>query len=159
VSADKFRRSIATLIAHQLGAIGIGVEVQSYEWGTFFFDVRSGNFEMATLQWVDTSEPDLYHYIFHSDSIPASEPPFSGGNRGGYSNPEVDALIETGRRTLDVEARSEIYRRIQRILAEEVPYVSLWHEDNFVITNRGVVGYEMTPNARFRYLTRTRLVD
>lgn len=156
VSSDKFRRSVATLIAHQLAQVGIAVEVQAYEWGTFFGDVRSGNFEMASLQWPSVIEPDLYRWIFHSSFIPSAENDARGANRGAYVNPEIDRLIERGRRTLERDERREIYGRIQQILAEELPYVSLWHEDNFTVTRRSVQGYQMTPNARFRYLTTTR---
>ena len=152
VSASKFRRSIALVIAHQLRVVGIDVEVQAFEWGTFFYDVRSGNFEMASLQWPNVNDPDHYHYIFHSDSIPTEENGGSGANRGAYVNETVDALLDLGRRTIDVERRREIYAEVQSVVAEELPYINLWHEDNFVVHHRDVAGYEMVPNARFTFL-------
>ena len=154
VSSNKFRRSIALLIGNQLARVGIDVEVQAYEWGTFFYDVRNGNFELATLQWPNINDPDHYHYIFHSESIPTEENGGSGANRGRYQNAEMDRLIDRGRRTLGRDARRAIYSEIQQIAAEDVPYVNLWHEDNYVVRHREVSGYEMVPNARFTYLPR-----
>ena len=55
--------------------------------------------------------------------------------------------------------RAEIYREVQRILAEELPYVSLWHEENLVVRRRDVTGFEPTPNARFPALLHTRRVQ
>jgi peptide/nickel transport system substrate-binding protein len=158
ISADKTRRAIAEVMAHQLGRVGIDVEVQSYEWGTFFADVRSGNFALASLQWPNIPDPDHYRYIFHSENIPMDNGG-RGANRGAYENTELDELLERGRRTLEREERRAIYSRVQQIAAEEVPYVSLWHEDNYVVRRRGLEGYRMVPNARFRYLTEAHWSD
>ncbi|MEJ2538308.1 MAG: ABC transporter substrate-binding protein, partial [Calditrichia bacterium] len=81
-------RQKAQLIQEYLKQVGIGIDIQSYEWGTFFEDVQSGRFDMYSLTWVGIYEPDIYYQIFHSDNIGI------GANRGGYSNPRVDELIE-----------------------------------------------------------------
>jgi len=152
VSAKKFRKSIAELIAHQLKRIGIRVDVRSYEWGTFFHDIKSRNFAMATLQWVPGPEPSIYRWIFHSENIPTAENRAAGANRGAYRNSELDELLERGERVTDRERRKEIYSEVQKILARDVPYVSLWHEHNIAILREGVRGYYITPNARFEAL-------
>ena len=43
-------------------------------------------------------------------------------NWGGYSNPEVDALLQEGRSTLDQAGRAAAYQKAAAILAEELPY-------------------------------------
>ncbi|MBA2662759.1 MAG: ABC transporter substrate-binding protein [Bradymonadaceae bacterium] len=155
VSASKFRRALAELMAHQLRDIGIEVRVRSYEWGTFFHDIRSRNFDMTTLQWPSVLEPSLYRWIFHSDNIPSAENRSAGANRGAYRNARVDQLLVAGDSEADVQARKAIYGEIQQILARELPYVSLWHEDNIAVLKRGVTGYYTTPNARFDGLKQT----
>ncbi len=149
VSASKFRRSLAELIGQQLGEVGIAVRVRSFEWGTFFDDIRSRNFHVTTLQWPSVGEPHLYHWIFHSSNIPTPEHRAAGANRGAYSNARVDELLDQGQREEDREKRRAIYGEVQQILAEELPYVSLWHEDNIAILRKGTEGYYTTPNARF----------
>ena len=82
------------------------------------------------------------------DAGPATpDRPDAGGNRGAYANAEVDRLIDQGRITTERDARAEIYRQIQRILAEELPYLSLWHEDVVALVRRGLDGYQPLPNA------------
>lgn len=155
VSANKFRKSMAELVAHQLARIGIQVTVRAYEWGTFFADIKGRNFEMTTLQWPSVLEPSLYRWIFHSSNIPSPENPSAGGNRGAYRNAHVDALLDEGSREPDRQKRREIYGEVQEILAKELPYVSLWHENNIAILRKGVEGYWVTPNARFEALRET----
>ena len=41
-----------------------------------------------------------------------------------------------------------IYDQIQRIIAEDVPVIPLFHEDNVVLMNQDVQGFTITPNAR-----------
>ncbi|AWV89601.1 ABC transporter substrate-binding protein [Bradymonas sediminis] len=156
VSANKFRKSLVQLMAHQLARIGIDVTVRSYEWGTFYSDIKSRNFELTTMQWPSVLDPGLYTWIFHSKNIPSPENRSAGANRGAYSNPRVDALLERGEHETDVEKRKAIYHEVQQILAEDLPYISLWHEDNIAVTSVGTQGYFMTPNARFEGLKKTR---
>lgn len=152
VSAKKFRKTLADLIAHQLGRIGVKLDVRAYEWGTFFADIKSRNFAMATLQWVPGPEPSIYKWIFHSDNIPTAENRSAGANRGAYRNERLDELLEKGERITDRERRKEIYSEVQKILARDLPYVSLWHEHNIAIMREGVEDYFITPNARFEAL-------
>ncbi len=156
VSANKFRKSLAELIAHQLERIGIKVIVRSYEWGTFFHDIKSRNFAMTTLQWPSVLDPSLYTWIFHSKNIPSPENRSAGANRGAYRNKHVDDLLEEGERETDRAKRKAIYSEVQKILAHDLPYISLWHEDNIAIMSKDVKGYYMTPNARFEGLKQTR---
>ncbi|RAL24900.1 hypothetical protein DL240_01445 [Lujinxingia litoralis] len=149
VSASKFRRSMAELISQQLGEVGIKVTVRAYEWGTFFHDIRSRNFAITTLQWPSVMEPSLYRWIFHSENIPSAENRAAGANRGAYRNARVDTLLEAGDRETDPARRRAIYAEVQQILARELPYVSLWHEDNIAILKKGTERYYTTPNARF----------
>ena len=128
------------------------MDVRAYEWGTFFSDVRSGNFQLYSLQWPVIVEPDVYHWIFHSDSIPTAEQRGKGANRGRYRSARANALIEAGRAETDRARRRVIYAELQRVLAEDLPYVVLWHDDNVALLQRAVRGWRVLPNARFAAL-------
>jgi len=111
----------AQIIQRRLSEIGIRVHIRTVEWTAFiheFIDKR--RFEAVILGWTTGPEPDLYD-IWHSSKIP---PP--GLNFVGYANPEVDRLLEEGRRTFDRKKRKEIYDRFQEILAEDQPYTFLY---------------------------------
>ncbi|MDY6855334.1 MAG: ABC transporter substrate-binding protein [Thermodesulfobacteriota bacterium] len=143
-STDQLRKRIAEIIQQQLKEVGIKINIQSYEWGTFYSDIKSGNFQLYTLSWVGITDPDVLYYIFHSSNIPPH-----GANRGRYINKRVDRLIEEGRITLDMNRRAKIYSEIQKILALEVPYVSLWYSTNVAVMNRAIHGYVVYPAGDF----------
>lgn len=144
-STQKLRIDIANLIAKQLEKVGIGVTVTPYEWGTFFRDIKTGNFQLYTLSWVGITEPDIYYSIYNSEQMPPK-----GANRNRYINEEIDELTMRGRVTLNKDGRREIYHRIQEIVADELPYIPLWYEDNVVVRRSNVRGYEIRPDASFK---------
>jgi peptide/nickel transport system substrate-binding protein len=143
-SQNELRRRVGEAIQGQLGEVGIEVKMRSYEWGTFFSDIRKGNFQIYTLTWVGITDPDIYYYLFHSKSLPPN-----GANRGTYLNPEMDLLIERGRVLQGREVRKEVYGRIQKILARDLPYVSLWNEVNVVVMDPRVQGFVLRPDGDF----------
>jgi peptide/nickel transport system substrate-binding protein len=147
-SADAFRVSIARVIAAQLRQVGIDVEVRPFEFGTFFADIKKGNYQIATMQSPEITEPDFHRWFFHSSGWPTPKAP-DEGNRWRYKNLEVDRLTDEGRRQLDRDKRKQIYADVQRIIAEDLPIIPLWHEDNVVLANVDVRDYQIVPNARF----------
>lgn len=72
-------------------------------------------------------------------------------------DPEVDCLLELGKRTTTRDARALYYHRVQEILARELPILPLWHEDNVAVIARRIEGYEVLPINRYRPLTGTRI--
>ncbi|MBI3072113.1 MAG: ABC transporter substrate-binding protein [Deltaproteobacteria bacterium] len=74
-STDRFRLSIARVIAMQLREVGVEIDVRPYEFGTFFADIRKGAFEIASMQWPEFDEPDALHMLFHSSRIPTPDNP------------------------------------------------------------------------------------
>ncbi len=146
-SSDPFRVTVARLIAEQLGRVGIEVEVRSFEFGTFFADVKKGNFQLASLQSAEIGEPDYFYTYYHSSRIP-SEKDQNVHNRYRFRNARVDELTEAGRAENDRARRRQIYGEVQKILADELPVIPLWHEDNIAVMNKDVSGYQLWPNAR-----------
>ncbi|MGA1876303.1 MAG: ABC transporter substrate-binding protein [bacterium] len=151
-SQNELSKRVAEVIQQNLNEVGIHVEILSYEWGTFFSDIKSGNFQLYSLQWVGITEPDIYYYLFHSSSIPPS-----GANRGRYMNPKLDNLLEKGRKILDPEERRKIYSQVQKIIAFDLPYVNLWYQTNMVTTNKRVQGFVPFPAGDFTSLKKVYL--
>lgn len=140
-STDAEANRQAQMIQQQLKSVGIDVQIQSNEFATFMEDVQKGNFQLFSLSRRGISDPDFYYTIFHSSSVPPE-----GQNRGYYINQRVDQLIEQGRSTFNKEKRKQSYAEIQRILAEDLPYLSLYHRDNIAIMRKNVKGFEMYPS-------------
>jgi peptide/nickel transport system substrate-binding protein len=146
-SASQFRLAIARVIASQLEEVGIAVEVQSFEFGTFFADVKAGNYQLASMQTSAISEPDYFYTYFHSERIPSEAQPHKH-NRWRYRSDRVDELTVLGRSSMKREDRIDIYREVQQILAHDLPVIPLWHEDNIAVMNHRVQDYGVFPNAR-----------
>jgi peptide/nickel transport system substrate-binding protein len=143
-SQNELGRRVAEVIQSQLSRVGILVTIRSFEWGTFYADVKSGNFQLFSLSWVGVHDPDIYTDLFHSESVPPN-----GSNRVRYNNSRVDLLLSRGRILLDQTERAAVYREVQEILAEELPYVSLWHPQNVAVMKKEVMGYTLYSNGDF----------
>lgn len=147
-SSVKERIEIAQLIAENLAQISIGVDVKPYEFGTFYRDIRQGNFDIFTLAWVGLTDPDIYYSVFHSQQMPPN-----GANRGFYKNPELDTLLEKSRIATDQSELKNIYQQIQKIVYNDFVYAPLWYENNFAFVNKNVKGYQLRANASYVGLT------
>lgn len=150
-SQDDIGRRIAEVIQESLRRIGVAIDIRSYEWGTFYGDIRAGNFQLYALQWVGVTEPDIFYHVFHSRSMPPK-----GANRGRYSNPRLDRLLEQGRRATILDTRHDVYRAAQRIVATELPYIPLWHQTNVAVLRTTFSGYRLSPSGDFRALRAVR---
>jgi peptide/nickel transport system substrate-binding protein len=149
VSNIAFNRLQSTVIQQDLARVGIALDVRSYEFATLYADVLSGNFQMFTLQWTADAlaDPDILRRVFHSEQVPPT-----GFNRGRYSNARVDRLLDEAAVERDELVRRRLFSEVQRIVAEEVPYVSLWHKTNFAIAQQSVSGVRLNPMADFVFL-------
>jgi len=137
------------IIAADLKKAGFNVRVQSYEWGTFYGDVQNGRFQLATMRWVGTVDPDLYRKALSSKEFPPA-----GRNRGGYSNADVDHWTEEGVKTLDFPSRKAIYEKIQKKVLEELPFIPLWYDTEVAVVNKRIKNYLPPPDGSFWILTK-----
>jgi peptide/nickel transport system substrate-binding protein len=129
-STNEEYRLQATVMQQDLARVGIEVDLQSYEFATFYADVQKGSFQMYALQWVAGAliDPDIIRRVFHSQQVPPA-----GFNRGHYSNPDVDRLIDLASRALDESERKAYYSAAQKLIAEDAPYIPIWNRVNAVV--------------------------
>lgn len=156
-STDRFRKAIALVLKEQLEAGGVAVELRTLEFGTFFQDVRRGNFELITLKWAAVVEPDLLRWVYSSQFIPTRENNFGGLNRGAYRNEDLDVLLEKASAVTQDE-RVGLYAEAQRVLDRDLPYVPLWHESSVAVSSKRLAGYEPSAHGFFTPLARAREV-
>ncbi len=143
-SSDPFRIRLATIIQSQLEAVGIEVSLRSYDWGTFFGDIKAGNFQLYSLSWVGLRTPDIFRYIFASDALPPA-----GANRGRYASTRVDRLLEQAQQATTLEEQALRYREVEEQLHEDLPYVPLWFEAQYAVQGSRVRGYGLSPDGNY----------
>jgi ABC-type transport system substrate-binding protein len=118
-----------TAIAEMLKQnLGIEPKIQQTEWATFLQDLKSdqSKFELFSLAWIaDYPDPhDFLDILFHSESL---------DNNTGYSNKEVDALLEKARTEKDKAKRLEMYYQAEQKIVEEAPWIPLDHGESYVL--------------------------
>jgi peptide/nickel transport system substrate-binding protein len=143
-SSDPFRIRLATVIQSQLQAVGIETNLRSYDWGTFFGDIKAGNFQLYSLSWVGLRTPDSFRYIFASDAVPPR-----GANRGRYASERVDRLLRMAEQAPSLAQQAVYYRQIAERLHADLPYVPLWYEDQYAVQGRRVSGYTLSPDGNY----------
>jgi peptide/nickel transport system substrate-binding protein len=147
-STDETTRLVAQAMQQQMRAAGIELEIRSAEFGTFYSDITRGAFQMYMLRWIGSNEdPDFLRYAFASSSFPPK-----GGNRGRYSNPQVDSLLAQANAETDEAARRRDYVRVQQILARDLPSIPLWYPNNAVVHSTRLVGVKLDPGGTFDFL-------
>jgi peptide/nickel transport system substrate-binding protein len=125
---------------------GIDATVRITDWPSFSSGyVQQGEHQIALLGWLRITDPDRLLYGQLTTG--------SGLNWGGYSNAEVDALLEAGRTELDQAARAEAYQAAATIIAEELPYYIISYQGYQMFYDpEAVSDVEASPRGGFRGL-------
>ena len=146
----------ATVVQQDLRRVGIDLDVRSYEFATMFADIVQGNFQLSSLQWVGGAlgDPDILRRIFHS----AQEPP-NGFNRGRYRNPAVDRLLDLATAAVEEGDRQRYYSEAQKQIAEDAPYIPIWHRTHAVIGQPSLTGLHINPAGNYESLRDVRRVQ
>jgi peptide/nickel transport system substrate-binding protein len=132
-STDAQRVRFATIMQAQMQPAGIQLDIKSLDWGTFFEDVKQGNFQLFGLTWVGIKTPDIYVKALGSQSFPPN-----GFNRGHYADAELDALL----------ANENWPAATQRIY-QQLPYIPLWYEGQFAAMRRDIQNYTPKPDGNW----------
>jgi peptide/nickel transport system substrate-binding protein len=147
-STEESTRLMSAVMQQQLRDVGIALDIRTFEFATFLSDVVKGDFQLFSLRWVGGNEdPDIFGFVFDSTKTPPK-----GANRGYYQNPKVDALIAQGLAETDPGKRRVIYTEVQRILAEDLPYINLWYGDNVLVHSNRIADVELSPSGNYNFL-------
>ncbi len=136
------------IIAEQLRQKGLNVKMKSFEWGTYYGDIKAGRFEMAIMKWVGVLLPDIYRNTLHSREFPP------GRNRGYYNNTAFDQIVDKAFYEKDEGRRVALYHKAQQIIFNDKPVIPLWHEKQVAIINKRVKNYLLPLDGSFSSLTK-----
>ena len=130
VNEDNQRVDTAVVIQDNLKAIGINVEIKTYQWASYVAFVENPAQEkgMFLMAWnIANDDPDeLLYPLYHSSQIDAHT------NVVFYKNEKFDNLISEARETTDKEKRMKLYEEAQDIIQEDLPHYTLvYPKQNF----------------------------
>lgn len=133
----------AQVIADNLKPLGIEVSIRQPDFATWLDEQNTGNFDMLMMAWLGNIDPDDFYYAqHHSDGA---------SNAQGYSNPEVDELLDAGRIETDTEARKQIYAEAARRIAEDASYLYLYNPSVIQAWSPDVEGYTARSDRAVRF--------
>jgi len=134
------RKMACEIIQKELKTIGIDMRIQIVEWSAFLKEfIDKKRFDAVLLAWQLSPDPDIYD-IFHSSKTAPGQFNFIS-----YRNPEVDRLLEEGRRLFDEKDRARVYHRVHEILNEDKPYIFLYTSDGLEVVHKRFKGIEPAP--------------
>jgi len=144
---NKQREMTAVLIQRRLKDVGIDVKIRVIEWASFVNQfIKTSDFDAVILGWSLSLDPDQYN-IWHSSQQKPGQFNFIG-----YSNKEVDQLLEEGRTELNPDKREKIYHAFSKILLRESPIVYLYAGYGLTAMSKRIKGIESpTPPAGIAY--------
>jgi peptide/nickel transport system substrate-binding protein len=143
----KERINLAEVLQSQLKGIGIDLQINTMEYGAYIDAISNGKQEMYIGGWGNaTGDADYNQFnVFHSSAMGPV------GNFSFYSNPEVDKLIEEGRREKDQEKRKAIYAKAQEIEMNDAPLIPIRTISHLAVTVKNMEGLWMNPVGYFFY--------
>ncbi|HEX2048615.1 MAG TPA: ABC transporter substrate-binding protein [Acidimicrobiales bacterium] len=121
--------ALAELVVANLGAVGVQIDVrlERVDLVRVYGSKLAANYDMVVQSYPGPAgigpdgDPDQLRGVYHSD------PPSQTHKATGYSNPEVDRLIDAQLRTYDEEERKRLVGRIQQIVSEDLPVAMLYY--------------------------------
>jgi len=128
---------ISQIMQHQLQQIGVDVKIKVMEWQAFLNTVLyPRKFDAVILAWSLALMPDA-RSIWHSTSDKKG-----GFNFVGYKNEEVDRLIEKAEVTIDPKKFSQIYKKLYKIIGDDIPYIFLSVPKSITAVNKNIQNVE-----------------
>jgi peptide/nickel transport system substrate-binding protein len=135
-------QKLAQVVQSMAQEAGFDVKIQATEFATSLNLADKGQFEAYVLAWSGRADPDgnLHAFLFTNAPI----------NYAGYSKPEVDALINQSRTTLDPAARTKVYAQIAEIVSKDRPIIYLYHRNWLWAYTNKLSGLRTVPDGMVR---------
>lgn len=143
-SASTATKQYAGVMQNSLKNVGIPVEIEAAELNTLLDQLRNGQFQMTTSRWVGGNQDP----IFLKDLFLTG----ASFNRGRYSNPELDKILNEAVSTPDREQARALYARVQEIVSRELPMMPLWYAAQMVVARKNVGNIKVEPSGDWNFM-------
>jgi peptide/nickel transport system substrate-binding protein len=141
-ASDTTNADIAQTFTSDFEAAGMKVTVEQIPQINLLAKVAFGGYQMSQFRLFGAPNPDAEVRFYASNQAGAG----ISLNFPRYSNPTIDAAIDTALSTADPSARDAAYQTVSKTLAEQVPYIWLGQEDWVIAANPSVNGIDGARN-------------
>lgn len=131
-------QALAEAIQGYLREVGVEMEIVSYDWTTYQTKIETDAFDCCLYGWVgDNGDPDNFMNLLADENVSM--------NVGRYRSEEYNALIQQGLATEEGDARNDIYKQCEQMVADEMPWMVISHSKNLAGYSPKVQGFFYHP--------------
>ncbi len=135
---------VAQIVQQQIGKIGIKVKIEPVGLTTLIQRAIGKLVPLCGLGWSGGNDTDaMFQAMFHSKG---------SYNNKAFINVEADELIEKARNTGDRDAQKKIYSNLQKVLAEELPIITILHDPIIQASTTRLSGYKVQVDQTFSFV-------
>jgi peptide/nickel transport system substrate-binding protein len=134
---SELRQDTCLLIEEDLRRIGVRAVPRFVEWGTLLAAEQRADFDAIVSRWIEPTMIDL------NDLWRSAAPGEPTLNSIGYSNPEVDRLLDAVDEDSDFSVQRPLFDRIQALIVADQPYTFLVETARIVGLNSRVRGTDI----------------
>jgi peptide/nickel transport system substrate-binding protein len=136
ISYDDESARTGAVIQDELSQIGITVEIQAMEFGAYVDKLFDADYEFGIIGLMSLTDPGYIYNFIHSES---------GMSIFHYATPELDKLLDDGKKELDEAKRNAIYKEMQEILRDEQVFVPLYAITQYMYADKDLGGVKVFP--------------
>jgi len=134
----------AELLKDQVKDAGFTMNLQALDFPTLVSMLTKHTFQAGLSGWSGRLDPDGNTYIqYHSGSA---------SNYAQYANPAMDKALDDARLTFDQGQRASLYRQVNKLAAEEAPYIFTFHDVTGQFSTAKVKHFTPVPDAIYRFV-------
>ncbi|MGI8949734.1 MAG: ABC transporter substrate-binding protein [Ornithinimicrobium sp.] len=133
----------AQVMASQLDAVGVTLNIRTEDFATWLDQQSQGNFDAFMLGWLGNIDPDDFYYSQHHSS--------GSNNYQKFQNQEVDMLLDEARTETDQESRKDLYDQAVKIIVDEASYTYLYNPEVVQGWSPDLKGYTARADRAIRF--------
>ncbi len=150
---NKVAELTEVFVQDQLKQVGIELLIKNYPARVLFSEIfRQRKFELALSTIVSTPD-SMPRSTLHSQMIPTPANAWSGVNRHGWKNTNVDRWIEDVEIEFNPKKRITLMKKILKTYTDELPALVLYYRASVSIIPKGLKNYQLSGHSYTDYLT------
>ncbi|OLQ94600.1 peptide ABC transporter [Vibrio ponticus] len=149
-SGNKTRELVQQFAQGQWKKVGIKAVINNQTARVYFGTTLTQRQHKGLAMFAWSSAPEnTPRTMMHSEFIPTEANNWAGQNFGGYSNPEMDKLIDQIEAELNVEKRMALWKQYQNHYATQLPAIPLYYRADSYILPKWLKGVEPTGHQNY----------
>ena len=147
-SGNEMRQQSTLLFQSNMNEIGVGINLEYLEAGTYFSDGPDGplfgrRFDLGQFAWLTGVQPPVG--LYWCTEVPSEENAWAGQNETGWCNPDYDKISKQADNTLERAEALPLYQQAQEMFTENLPVMPLFARVKVMGTSPDVVNFAPNP--------------